>query len=222
MPAPTLYYYPISPPARAVLLLIKELGLTVNLKEVNPMAGETRTEEFMRMNPEHTIPTLDDNGFYLGESRAILSYLVDAYRPGHTLYPNIPKEKALINRVLHHDLGSFYPKFNGTVGALFSGAATEMTEEMKANALKALVDLENYLTRNDFFAGENPTIADLSLLPTIASAVHCGLDLSKYPRLNEWYESCRVLKGYEEDQEAARQVGEYFRSKFPAGLEALN
>uniref|UniRef100_A0A182WQR0 glutathione transferase n=1 Tax=Anopheles minimus TaxID=112268 RepID=A0A182WQR0_9DIPT len=222
MPAPTLYYFPISPPARSVLLLIKELELTVNLKEVNPLAGETRTEEFMRINPEHTIPTLDDNGFYLGESRAILSYLIDAYRPGHTLYPNIPKEKALINRVLHHDLGSFYPKFFGTIGALFSGSATEISDEMKANAEKSLTDLENYLIRNDYFAGENLTIADLALLPTIASAVHCGLDLTKYRRLNAWYESCQELKGYQEDQEASRQVGEYLRSKFPAGLEALN
>uniref|UniRef100_A0AAG5CUA8 glutathione transferase n=1 Tax=Anopheles atroparvus TaxID=41427 RepID=A0AAG5CUA8_ANOAO len=222
MPTPTLYYFPMSPPARAVLLLLKELGLTVNLKVVNPLAGETRTEEFMRINPEHTIPTLDDNGFYLGESRAILTYLVDAYRPGHSLYPNIPKEKALINRVLHHDLGAFYPKFFGSFGGLFSGAVTEISEEMKTNAHKALTDLENYLVRNDYFAGENPTVADLSLLPTIATAVHCGLDLSKYKRLSEWYEQCRTLKGFEDDQEASRQVGEFLRSKYPAGLEALN
>uniref|UniRef100_A0A182QP12 glutathione transferase n=1 Tax=Anopheles farauti TaxID=69004 RepID=A0A182QP12_9DIPT len=222
MPAPTLYYFPVSPPARSVLLLIKELGLNVNLKEVNPMEGETRTEEFIRMNPEHTIPTLDDNGFYLGESRAILTYLIDAYRPGHTLYPNIPKEKALINRVLHHDLGSFYPKFFGQIGALFSGSATEISEEMKTTTQKTLSDLENYLIRNDYFAGENPTVADLSLLPPIASAVHCGLDLSKYQRLNAWYESCKQLKGFEDDQEASRKIGEMLRSKFPSGLEALN
>uniref|UniRef100_A0A182NZ19 glutathione transferase n=1 Tax=Anopheles dirus TaxID=7168 RepID=A0A182NZ19_9DIPT len=222
MPAPTLYYFPMSPPARSVLLLVKELGLSVNLKEVNPLAGETRTEEFLRINPEHTIPTLDDNGFYLGESRAILTYLIDAYRPGHTLYPNIPKEKALINRVLHHDLGSFYPKFFSKVGALFSGSVSELSEEMITTARQALTDLENYLIRNDYFAGENPTVADLSLLPTIASAVHCGLDLTKYQRLHAWYESCRQLKGFEDDQVAARQVGEYLRSRFPAGLEQLN
>ncbi|XP_058115796.1 glutathione S-transferase 1-1-like [Anopheles ziemanni] len=222
MPTPTLYYFPMSPPARAVLLLVKELGLTVNLKEVDPLAGETRTEEFMRINPEHTIPALDDNGFYLGESRAILTYLVDAYRPGHSLYPNIPKEKALINRVLHHDLGAFYPKFFSSFGGLFSGAQTEITDENRATAHKALTDLENYLVRNDFFAGENPTVADLSLLPMIATAVHCGLDLTKYKRLNEWYENCRQLKGYEDDQEVARQIGVFIRSKFPAGLEGFN
>ncbi|KFB41606.1 AGAP003257-PA-like protein [Anopheles sinensis] len=222
MPTPTLYYFPMSPPARAVLLLLKEVGLTVNLKEVSPVAGETRTEEFMRINPEHTILALDDNGFFLGESRAILTYLVDAYRPGHSLYPNIPKEKALINRVLHYDLGTFNAKFGSSFGGLFGGAQTEITEENRATAHKALTDLENYLVRNDFFAGENPTVADLSLLPMIATAVHCGLDLTKYKRLNEWYENCRQLKGYEDDQEAARQVGEFLRSKFPEGLQALN
>ncbi|XP_052867410.1 glutathione S-transferase 1-1-like [Anopheles cruzii] len=223
MPVPTLYYFPLSPPSRSVLLLVKELGLTLNLKEVNSLTGETRTEEFMRMNPEHCVPTLDDNGFYLWESRAILSYLVDAYRPGHDLYPNIPRDKAQINRVLHHDLGAFFPKFFGVIGKLFSGAVTELSEEMITGARNALTDLETYLIRNDYFAGEKITIADLALLPTVCSAVHCGLDLTKYQRLHGWYETCRKeVKGFAEDEAIAIQLGELFRSKAPAGLAALN
>lgn len=135
------------------------------------MAGGTRTEEFLKMNPEHTIPTLDDNGFYLSESRAILSYLVDAYRPGHDLYPNIPREKALINRVLHHELSSFNPKTLGQLIPILRRETSVVTDEMKSKMNEAFSNLELFLIRNDWFAGENVTIADLCLLPTISSIV---------------------------------------------------
>ncbi|XP_058818472.1 glutathione S-transferase D4-like [Topomyia yanbarensis] len=214
----TLYYSPMSPPARAVILLIKELGLTVELKEVDVRAGATRTEEFLRMNPEHTIPTLDDNGFYLAESRAILTYLIDRYYPGHELYPNIPKEKALINRVLNHDLSVFSLKTLGELSAIYRGLTSEVSEEMKTSVSNALSNLELFLVRNDWIAGENVTVADLSLLPTIASMVHAGLDLSRHPRLLAWYDNCKVLKGYQDDQEIAQQFGTLFRSMVTKGF----
>ncbi|KAL1378559.1 hypothetical protein pipiens_003958 [Culex pipiens pipiens] len=215
----TLYYTPISPPARAVVLLIRELGLNVEFKPVDVMAGGTRTEEFLQMNPEHTIPTLDDNGFHLWESRAILTYLVDKYAPGHDLYPNIPKEKALINRVLNHDLSAFYPKTVGQMAPIFQRQTSTVTDEMMAKLDEGLTNLELFLVRNDWFAGENLTVADLSLLPTIASLVHCGFDLARYPRLAEWYSNCKVLKGFEEDQGCAQQIGGFFRSLVAEGQQ---
>ncbi|XP_062564631.1 glutathione S-transferase D7-like [Armigeres subalbatus] len=215
----TLYYSRMSPPVRSVLLLIKELGLTgIQLKEVDVQGGGTRTEEFLSMNPEHTIPTLDDNGFYLWESRAILTYLIDAYRPGNDLYPNIPKEKAIINRVLQHDQSTFYPKTFGQMLPIFMQQTSVITDEMKAKFNEALTNLELFLVRNDWFAGENITVADICLLPSISSIVHAGFDLLQYPRLAAWYDNCKVLKGYEDDQQVAQQVGGYFRSLVTEGL----
>lgn len=215
----TLYYAKMSPPARSVQLLIKELGLTgIQLKEVDVQAGETRTEEFLKMNPEHTIPTLDDNGFYLAESRAIMAYLVDAYRPGHDLYPNIPREKAQINRVLHHELTAFSPKALRPMYPIYRKETSVVSDEMKAKLHEGLSNLERFLVRNDWFAGENVTVADLCVLPTISSIVHFGFDLSKYPRLAAWYENCKVLKGYEDDQAVAQQIGAYFKSLVTEGM----
>ncbi|EAT48935.1 AAEL000092-PA [Aedes aegypti] len=215
----SLYYSKMSPPARSVLLLIQELGLTgIQLKEVDVQGGGTRTEEFLKMNPEHTIPTLDDNGFYLWESRAILTYLVDAYRPGHDLYPNIPREKAQINRVLHHELSAFHPKTLGQMGAIYRRETSVVTDEMKAKINEAYTNLELFLVRNDWFAGENVTVADLCLLPTISTMVHVGFDLSKHPRLAAWYENCKVLKGYEEDQAVSQQIGQLFKELVTEGM----
>lgn len=47
---------------------------------------------------------------------------------------------------------------------------------------------------------------------------HAGFDLSQYPRLAAWYDNCKVLKGYEEDQAVAQQVGAYFKSLVTEGM----
>lgn len=62
-----LYYVPGSSPCRAVLLTAKALGLELNLKLVDLHHGEHMKPEFLKMNPQHTVPTLNDNGFCLWE-----------------------------------------------------------------------------------------------------------------------------------------------------------
>ena len=66
-----LYYMSLSAPCRAVILTAKLAGVELNLKIVNLMTGEQMKPEFLKLNPQHTVPTLDDNGFIITESRAI-------------------------------------------------------------------------------------------------------------------------------------------------------
>lgn len=75
------------------------------------MNGENMEEYYLKINPQHTIPTLDDNGFYLNESRAIASYLAETRAPGSALFPKDPKEQAIINQRLYYDMGTLFPKF---------------------------------------------------------------------------------------------------------------
>ena len=62
-----IYYLPGSPPCRAVLLTAKALGLEMNLKRLELMKGEHLKPEFLKINPQHTIPTIIDNGFCMWE-----------------------------------------------------------------------------------------------------------------------------------------------------------
>lgn len=56
----TLYYMKPSPFTRPVLLTMKALGVTLELKEVNTFKGEQLKPEFVAINPQHTVPTLAD------------------------------------------------------------------------------------------------------------------------------------------------------------------
>lgn len=73
------------------------------------------------MNPQHTVPVLDDNGFILTESQAIIIYLIEKFFPGgHSLYPKYAKQRARINQQLQFDCGILTPRFRAITVLVFS------------------------------------------------------------------------------------------------------
>lgn len=83
----------------------------LQIRLVNLFEKEQLKEDFIKINPQHTLPTLDDNGFILTESRAIAIYLVEKYFPnGHPLYPKDVEQRARINQRLQFDATTLYPR----------------------------------------------------------------------------------------------------------------
>jgi glutathione S-transferase len=95
----TLYEGPLSPNARKVRLIAAELGLKLNRVKLSFVKGETRAPGYLAKNPNGTVPTLDDDGFVLWESAAILRRLA-AKRPDRDLLPADPETGALVDQWL--------------------------------------------------------------------------------------------------------------------------
>lgn len=70
-------------------------------------AGDHKTEDFGKINPQRKVPAVDDDGFLLNESRAIICYLVDSKSPDNSLYPTDVKLRYVIDQRLYFDATVF-------------------------------------------------------------------------------------------------------------------
>ena len=84
-----LYCHPLSTASRPVLLFAAEHDLALELRPVDLARGEHLQPAFAALNPSLQVPVLDDEGFLLSESAAILRYLAD--KTGSPAYPTEPR-----------------------------------------------------------------------------------------------------------------------------------
>jgi len=192
------YYVPGSAPCRAVLLAAKAVGIDMNLKQVDLMKGEQMTPEFIKMNPQHTVPTVNDNGFSLWESRSIMTYFANQYGKDDSLYPKDAKKRAMVDQRMYFDLGTLYARFaDYYYPVMFAGGSYEPAKLTKCD--EAFQFLETFLTSTPYTAGDCLTLADLTLVATVTTYEVVGYDLSPYPHVNKWLAKIKAeAAGYEE------------------------
>ena len=198
-----LYIFHLSSPARAALVTAQHLGVAVNTKEVNIFAGETRAPDYLALNPSHTVPTLNDNGFLLFESRAIMAYLVNQYSPNNAIYPGDAKARAQVDKILYFDATGYFPALKGAF-------APVLLEKLAAPPQKALDELKEKLEilvtllgEKKFFTGEQVTLADISLGTSVPFVKQLFPNL--WPaKLEAWYE--RLVKVVPQVQQSNSKV----------------
>lgn len=86
------------------------IPFALQIKVINLAAGEHKTDEFTKLNPQQKVPTVDDDGFVMSESRAIMAYLVNEKCPDSTLYPADAKTRFVIDQRLYYDATAFSPR----------------------------------------------------------------------------------------------------------------
>lgn len=207
------YYLPPSPPCRSVEMASKAVGVQLNKKIVNVPAGEQMTPEFTKINPQHCIPTLVDEGFVLWESRPILIYLAEKYDKTMSLYPNVPKVKAVINQRLYFDMDVFYKSF---IGYYFPVIMKQLPgDPQKYKQVEVAFEyLDTFLTGQLYAAHTDTyTIADIALVTTMTNFESAGFDYSQYHNVAKWYANCKlVIPGFEENVVACNDLS-YFKPK---------
>ncbi|XP_034660818.1 glutathione S-transferase 1-1 isoform X2 [Drosophila subobscura] len=184
-----LYAVSDGPPSLAVRMTMKALDMNYQLINVDFCALEHRTEDYAKMNPQKEIPVLDDDGFYLSESIAIMQYLCDKYAAsGSTLYPQDVNHRALVNQRLCFNMGFYYAPISAHSMApiFFDYERTPMSLKKVQNALEVF---ETYLERlgSKYAAGDDVTIADFALISATICLEAIDFDLSPYPLVNKWY-----------------------------------
>ncbi|CAF4879827.1 unnamed protein product [Pieris macdunnoughi] len=210
----TLYKCDLSPPVRSVLMVIEHLKLPVQFVDVNFMKGEQLTEEYKKINPQHTVPTLIDDDFILGDSHAISMYLINKYAKDDSLYPTEPKLRAIVDQRLHFDSGILFPVAKYGFGQVVFQGGKKMTDDAVEKITSAYEFAEQFATKT-WLAGEQFTIADICCVATISSLNNLlPIDAQKYPRLYAWLERCSELDIYKKKNAPGnKEIGEIFKSK---------
>jgi len=183
----SVYMMPMSAPCRAVCMTLKHLNVPYDVKITNLMNGEHMTPEFLKINPQHCIPTIvDTDGFAIWESRAICAYLVNKYAPGSSLYPSDVKKRAEVDKLLYFDIGALYKSLGEVLyPVLLHGAAT--IDEEKDKVFRGKLDLlEGFLAKNKYVAGDELTIADLSIYSSLVTIELIDYDFSSYAKIGAW------------------------------------
>jgi glutathione S-transferase len=166
------------------------------------MKAEHLTPEFLKLNPQHTIPTLVDNEFSIWESRAICVYLVEKFgKIDDPLYAKDPKTKAVINQRLYFDMGTLFQRFNDYYFAPFFNK--EQTPEDLKKLESAVEFLNTFLETSGYVAGtQTMTIADLSIFASVTTFEVFNFDFSPYPRVQKWLKLMKeTAPGKEQNQE---------------------
>jgi len=204
------YYVPGSAPCRAVLMTAKAVGVDLNLKMTDLQKGEHMKPEYLKINPQHTIPTLVDNGFALWESRAICTYLITKYGTDKALYPEEPQARAVVDQRLYFDMGTLYQRFaDYYYPQVFAKQPANPDNYKKME--DAMAFLNTFLDEKKWAAGENLTVADISLVATVSSYDAAGFPLSTYPNVMTWYQKCKTdIPGYNLNQEGVDQFRRFF------------
>jgi glutathione S-transferase len=195
--------YDVAANSHGPIAIVKSLGLE-DIEIVNAY-GKTRSDEFIKMNPCHTAPTLElADGTAIWESGAIMRYLCNiSGEKGETLYPKDPFKRAQVDMVLDWRQTSFYPQLTSTGYIIFGFAQ----EDAKAQAdFKKLLDeifpilTGTFLKDTPFIYSDTPTIADLAVAPAITFLMARKKFWAKVPEDVKAYYT-RVLEAFPDTKE---------------------
>ncbi|WP_425994272.1 glutathione S-transferase family protein [Caulobacter sp. DWR1-3-2b1] len=170
------------------------LHLPFNWIEVDIMKSESRTADFLAMNPAGQVPAviLDDGGA-LAQSNAIMLHLAE----GSTLIPSAPFERAKMYEWLFWEQYSHEPyvavaRFQV---AYLGKPVSELDPKLVERGHGALIRLETQLTHTPYLVGERLTLADIALVAYTRVAHEGGFDLSLYPAVKAWVGRVEVALG---------------------------
>jgi len=188
-----LYDYSDSGNGYKARLALAQLAIPHRVIEVDIDKGETRTPEFLAMNPNGRIPLLAlDNGVYLAESNAILCYLAE----GSALMPKDALDRALVLQWLFFEQYNHEPNVATSRYWLRHGLLTPAREPLFAQkrlaGYAALAVMEKHLAAQDFFAAGGYSIADIALFAYTHVADQGGFELERFPAVTAWLERVRA------------------------------
>jgi glutathione S-transferase len=189
-----IYGHPLSSCTRKVWITLHEKGHTAELVQVDLLGGEHRRPAHLAKHPFGKIPVLEHDRFRVYESRAIVRYL-DAVLEGPRLSPAGPEARARMEQWMSVDQSYVSPHISALVREhivkkmIGETADASVVRQARAELEQALDPIDAALRESTHLAGEDFSLADVSLMPYVASLGLLGCEdlLSGRPGLAAWW-----------------------------------
>ena len=182
-----------------IRLLLSLIELDYEKVMVNANAGENRTPEFLALNPRGQVPVIDDNGYVLWDSTAILVYLAGAY--GNDLWlPREPYEQGQVMQwlALEQNEGRYGLARARAIVLKNPNAFARLgnMNECRDLGFEALGVLQLRLQEAEWLVGKQISIADVACYPYVALASEGGIDIREFPAVAAWVNRIASLPNY--------------------------
>jgi maleylacetoacetate isomerase len=187
-----LYDYYRSSASFRVRIALNLKGLDYQVIPIHLLnqGGEQFSSDYQKINPQSLVPALADGKLVITQSLAIIEYLNECY-PIHPLLPEKAYDRALVRAFSLMIAADIHPINNLRVLKYLS-SEFKISEEQKTHWIRHWIDkglaaLESQLTKHThtttFSFGDQPTVADICLVPQLYNARRFDCDLSHYPTL---------------------------------------
>jgi glutathione S-transferase len=221
-----LYVLPPSPRAIKVIALNNFLGLGAQVRALDYFQADHLKPEFARLNPNKRQPVLEEDGWVLWESNAILFFLA-AKAADSGVWPSAPRDQADVMRWLSWESSHWDPAWDILITERIkkqvfvtrdSGRRTEGTATEPRPADPARVAegtgyvgelsqiLDTHLASRRWVVGDRPTIADFALASWIPTAKPAGVSLENFKAIAHWYAAVASLPGWRDALTPARKA----------------
>jgi glutathione S-transferase len=198
-----LYLFPPSTRVLGIVALKNHLALDCEIQSIDLGRGDQLTPEYLALYPNKKMPTLEDDGFVLWESNAILFYMA-AKHPDSGLWPSDLRCQADVLRWLawksaHWDAESVGMVAYETTSKAVLGLGPPdpaFIARGEQNFARFAAVLNTALRGKTWLIGEQLTIADFSIGAQIPSAERMGLPVGKFSEILRWYKGLAALPGW--------------------------
>lgn len=206
-----LYGYFRSSASYRVRIALSLKGLDYDLQPIHLRRGDQRAMDYLAQNPQGLVPALVDDGKVLTQSLAIMEYLEERF-PEPALLPGGAADRAWVRALAQVVACDIHPINNLRILQylendleLDDGARAAWARRWIEDGFGALeAMLKDDPRTGDYCFGDNPTLADICLVPQIFNSQRFAVDMGRFPTLARVHENCMRLSAFK-DQAPERQ-----------------
>lgn len=186
---------------RKALWIAEELHLPYETVDAGGAFGLVDGPEYRAKNPNGRIPMIEDDGFVLWESNAIVRYLAGRYAPGSALHPADPQQRAVADKWMDWTTSTFAEPFRQVFWGVLRTPAEQQDWVLINGAIKTvqslLVVVDEALVEQPYLSGADFGMGDIPLGSFIYAWFEMPIERPSMPHLESWYERLKARPAYQ-------------------------